>query len=128
MHNVARRRRLCPDAMDVKPQGGAHRSSELGSSLLLCFLNANPLAQAMASTSRACLVYVLSLPYQFLATYNILVLIWLVAKILVVYGILPTLLASLYKICQLFDQYGVKKSSSNILASQWLLIFWSGKG
>jgi hypothetical protein len=31
-------------------------------------------------------------PYQFLAAYNILVLVWLVAKILVAYGILPTLL------------------------------------
>jgi hypothetical protein len=41
--------------------------------------------------SRACLVGTQIYPTNFLAAYTILVLVWLVANILVAYGILPTL-------------------------------------
>jgi hypothetical protein len=50
----------------------------------------------------ACLVGAQICPTNFLAAYNILVFVWLVAKILVAYGILPTLLTltfSLVSIC-----------------------------
>jgi hypothetical protein len=44
------------------------------------------------AVARACLFGAQIYPTNFLAAYTILILVWLVANILVVYAILPTLL------------------------------------
>jgi hypothetical protein len=51
---------------------------------------------------RACLVCVQNFLANFLAAYNILVLVWLVAKILVANGILPTVLTFPSQILPIF--------------------------
>jgi hypothetical protein len=55
---------------------------------------------------------------------DILVLVWLIAKILVVYKTLPTILMFFHNCCQVFGNHGIRKSLTNILASQWLPEFW----
>jgi hypothetical protein len=60
------------------------------------------------------LVGVQIFPTNILAAYNILVLIWLVAKILAAYGILPTLLTFPSQILPIFWQtWGQKFPNQN---------------
>jgi hypothetical protein len=61
-------------------------------------------------------------PTNFLAVYDILVLVWLVTSILVEYSILPTILTFPSQILPTFWPTWGQGSLTNILASQWLPI------